>query len=278
MFPKLEEVPISTYLIVLAKMRLPSTMPLARISRSLSSRTMSAASLATSVAVSTEMPTSASWSATASLTPSPRKPTVVPSCRCALITRDFCSGVTRAKIVVSGSAAASLPSSSWSSCVPVRVPRTLRPRSPQTLWATRSFAGDHLDLDAELVKARERVGSICLRPVEEGEKAGQLELGFVFGSERLLPVRGACCDRDHAAAGGELRLEHALRLRPDSSATGEHRFGRAFDDHLAGAVGRFDEDGHALALIVEGSCSETTICRRLPHSHSPRLPELPWAL
>ena len=101
MFPKFDEVPMRTYLIVLAKMRRPSTIPVARTSRSLSSRTMSAASLATSVAVWTEIPTSASCSATASLTPSPRKPTVEPRARWALISRDFCSGVTRAKIVVS---------------------------------------------------------------------------------------------------------------------------------------------------------------------------------
>ena len=101
MFPKFDEVPISTYLIVLAKIRRPSTTPSARMSRSLSSSTMSAASLATSVAVSTEIPTSASCSATASFTPSPRKPTVRAELRAAaLMIRDFCSGVTRAKIVV----------------------------------------------------------------------------------------------------------------------------------------------------------------------------------
>jgi hypothetical protein len=73
MFPKFDEVPMSTYLIVLAKIRRPSTTPSARMPRSLSRRTTAAASLATSAAESTEIPTSAWWSAIASLTPSPRK-------------------------------------------------------------------------------------------------------------------------------------------------------------------------------------------------------------
>ena len=59
MFPKFDDVAIRTYLIVLAKMRRPSTTPSASTPRSLSSRMMSAASFATSVPVSTEMPTSA---------------------------------------------------------------------------------------------------------------------------------------------------------------------------------------------------------------------------
>ena len=59
MLPKLLEVPISTYLMVLAKMRRPSATPAASTPRSFSSSTTSAASLATSAAVSTEILTSA---------------------------------------------------------------------------------------------------------------------------------------------------------------------------------------------------------------------------
>src|SRR6266540_1411623 len=140
MFPKFEEVPISTFLIVLAKMRRPSTTPSARTPRSFSSRTTSAASLATSVAVSTEMPTSASWRAIASLTPSPRKPTSAPSVRCARMMRDFCSGVTRAKIVVCGRAAASSASLIASSSLPASVPSDCIPRSEQTVSATRPLS------------------------------------------------------------------------------------------------------------------------------------------
>jgi hypothetical protein len=78
MLPKLLDVPMSTYLMVLAKMRRPSTTPSASTSRSFSSRITSAASLATSVAESTEMPTSAACRARASLTPSPRNATSAP--------------------------------------------------------------------------------------------------------------------------------------------------------------------------------------------------------
>jgi hypothetical protein len=59
MFPKFEDVAISTYFIVLAKIRLPSITPVASTPRSFSSSTTSAASLATSVPESTDMPTSA---------------------------------------------------------------------------------------------------------------------------------------------------------------------------------------------------------------------------
>ena len=59
MLPKFDDVTISTYLMVLEKTRRPSATPSAKTLRSLSSSTMSAASLATSVAVSTLIPTSA---------------------------------------------------------------------------------------------------------------------------------------------------------------------------------------------------------------------------
>lgn len=75
MFPKLALVAMNTYLRVLAKVFLPSFTPHASTSRSFSSRTMSADSLATSTAPSTERPTSAAWRAEASLIPSPKYPT-----------------------------------------------------------------------------------------------------------------------------------------------------------------------------------------------------------
>ena len=53
---------------------------------------MSAASLATSVADSTEIPTSAAWSATASLTPSPRNATSRSAARCAADQASFLLG------------------------------------------------------------------------------------------------------------------------------------------------------------------------------------------
>ena len=107
MLPKLLDVPISTYLIVLAKIRRPSATPSASTSRSFSSRITSAASLATSVAESTEMPTSAACRASASLTPSPRNATPPPVRRCTRTMRALSSGLTRANTVVSVIAAAS---------------------------------------------------------------------------------------------------------------------------------------------------------------------------
>ena len=65
---------------------------------------MSAASLATSAAESTEMPTSAACKATASFMPG--NAMSAPRRRATLMMRDFWSGLTRAKTVVSGMAAA----------------------------------------------------------------------------------------------------------------------------------------------------------------------------
>ncbi len=59
MLPKFDDVDMRTYFMVLAKIRRPSMTPSASTPRSLSSRTTSAASLATSVPESTEIPTSA---------------------------------------------------------------------------------------------------------------------------------------------------------------------------------------------------------------------------
>ena len=71
MLPKLALVAMKTYFIVLAKVARPSRTPRSRTPRSFSSRTKSAASLATSTASATEMPTSAACRAEASLIPSP---------------------------------------------------------------------------------------------------------------------------------------------------------------------------------------------------------------
>ena len=90
MFPKFALVVIEMYLSVLAKVRLPSSTPLRRTSRSRLSRTMSALSRATSTASSTEMPTSAACKAGASLMPLPRYPTECPvRCKARTI-RSFC--------------------------------------------------------------------------------------------------------------------------------------------------------------------------------------------
>src|SRR6478672_5844785 len=136
MLPKLLDVPISTYLMVLAKMRRPSATPVASTPRSFSNSTTSAASFATSAAVSTEMPTSAACRASASLTPSPRKPTDRPVRRSETIRRAFCSGEIRAKIVWFCAAASNAASSSTSISAPVIVPLDIKPKSAQTFSAT----------------------------------------------------------------------------------------------------------------------------------------------
>ena len=159
MLPKFDDVAISTYLIVFAKMRRPSTTPSASTPRSLSSKMMSAASLATSVPLSTEIPTSAWCSATASLTPSPRNATSAPPARCTRTMRAFVSGPTRANTVV-------CVDGGGERVVVHRVDRgarqrarTSRPSSRQTV--TRDLlavAGDDLDVDAEAREPRERRG------------------------------------------------------------------------------------------------------------------------
>lgn len=204
-----------TYLIVLAKMRRPSTTPSARTPRSFSSRATSAASLATSVAVSTEMPTSASCRAIASLMPSPRKPISPPSARWARMMRDFCSGVTRAKIVVCGSASASSSSLSASSSVPVSVPSDSMPRSAQTFSATRplspvtiltetpSFASRSSDRAASSLEgsAKQRKPRSSRSCSSAGVSAVSSRAGRVATATTRLPLANSWSSTTSAPAG-----------------------------------------------------------------------------
>jgi hypothetical protein len=177
------------------------------------SRTMSAASCATSVAVWTEMPTPASCRATASLTPSPRKPTVAPTARWALISRDFCSGVTRAKIVVFDSAAAS--------CVFVELIELGSGERPvhgeadvgaDPLRHAVVVVGDDLDLHVKGLETLERLACDGLRTIDEGQEAREVKVALVVGGERRVALGGVRRDGDHAAAaGGELAVDHGLR-------------------------------------------------------------------
>ena len=235
---------------------------------------MSAASLATSVAVSTEIPTSASWRATASLTPSPRNPTVAPSARCALMTRDFCAGVTRAKIVVCGRAAASAASSSRSSWAPVRVPRDLAGRDRQTLWRDAVVvAGDHLDLDLEPPQPRERVGCVGLRGVLEAQKTGEGEAVLVVGRQACLALGGPDGYGDNAAALRELCIEHRLSLLWNVPAAREDYLGRALDDYRARSVGVLDQNGGDAAFVVEWPGREPPGASEVDRARGGRLPE-----
>ena len=160
MLPKLLDVPISTYLIVLAKIRRPSTTPSASTPRSFSSRMTSAASWATSVAVSTEIPTSAACSARASFTPSPRKPTSRPSRRSSRTTRAFCSGRDPGEAPWSARAAAASASSSRAS----RSRSGERRSGGRARAAAQTFCGHQRvvprgDLDGDAERRRAAAGS-----------------------------------------------------------------------------------------------------------------------
>ena len=158
MLPKLLDVPISTYLIVLAKIRRPSATPSASTSRSFSSRITSAASLATSVAESTEMPTSAACRASASLTPSPRNATSPPVCRWIRTMRALCSGLTRANTVVAGDRRGQLRRRrARSRSAPVSAPPTRQTEVAADLRGDGGVvAGDDLHRDAEAGQPAQR--------------------------------------------------------------------------------------------------------------------------
>ena len=244
-----------TYLIVLAKMRRPSTTPSARMPRSLSSRTTAAASLATSAAESTEMPTSAWWSAIASLTPSPRKATSEPRLRWARMIRDFCSGVTRAKIVVFGSSATSAASSSFSSSCPVTTVPGSRPTSRQRCAATWPLSPVTIltVIPRRASRASESLTSGLTGSVKQ-RKPVEREVALVVFAEVVGRERAAC-DRDDSRTRGEEAVEGRLRLGGDGRAAGEDGFRRALGDQQP-ALRCVDEDGGQLSLVVEGQAVE----------------------
>ena len=205
---------MSTYLMVLAKMRRPSATPSASTSRSRSSRMMSAASLATSVAESTEMPTSAWCSASASLTPSPRNATAEPASRWARRMRAFCSGLTLAKIVARSTAAVICVSSRR---VEVGAGERAARAEPQgaadRLGDERVVAGDDLHGDAELGESRDRAGGGWLGLIEEHEIAGEGQVVLVVDADAWSArerrgwrwPRHACRRRTRRRALGALR-------------------------------------------------------------------------
>ena len=136
-FPKFALVAIKTYLSVLAKVVRPSLTPSISTPRSFSSNTISAASLATSAAVSTEIPTSAAWSAEASLIPSPIYPTTFPAFRIAIIIRSFWLGSISAKTSVVPTLRSNALSLIWRSSGPLIILVSDRPIFLLTLAATR---------------------------------------------------------------------------------------------------------------------------------------------
>ena len=140
MLPKFELEPIRMYLVTFSTVRRPSITPSRTTSRSCSSSTRSAASLATSAAPSTEMPTSAAWSAEASLMPSPRKPTTLPERFRAERIRSFCCGATRQNRLVEVSACAQRLLGHVHELLPCQGALTSTPISLQICRATCSLS------------------------------------------------------------------------------------------------------------------------------------------
>ncbi|OPZ47703.1 MAG: hypothetical protein BWY92_01720 [Firmicutes bacterium ADurb.BinA052] len=140
MFPKFELVPIMMYLSVLAKVFLPSTIPVSRTSRPSSRRITSAASRATSTALLTDTPTSAVLSDGASLIPSPIYPTTCPDFFRAAITLSFWSGLSRAQTVACSARWASSSSSMESTSCPMSTPFTLSPTRSHIRAVTSSLS------------------------------------------------------------------------------------------------------------------------------------------
>src|ERR1035437_3973720 len=288
MLPKLLDVPISTYLMVLAKIRRPSATPSASTSRSFSSRITSAASFATSVAESTEMPTSAACRASASLTPSPRKATPPPLRRWARTMRALSWGLTRANTVVATIAAESAESSIPSRSAPVSALSAFSPRSRQTLTATAALSPvTTLTAIPRPASRRSALAASCLGgsrntssptrcrprsscaigppgpPGAAGPAAGrtatatarlQAENYAVSAARSPRGVRaGRRTDsyRDAPVAGGELRCQRVPCASRHVDAPVQDRLRRTFGDHgqLARRVTNQDRD-HA-ALVIE---------------------------
>ena len=188
------------------------------------------------------MPTSAACSATASLTPSPRNATSTPVRRATLMMPRLLLGADpredrrvrdgRGERVVVERARARAP---------VSTPSTSRPMSRQTLAATRAVvAGDDLDRDAERGELGDRRAGVGLRPVDEREEAGELEVALVgrrSGDRR--PGAGAGGDGDDAGAVGEQpRRAPPARAVGHVDAAREDGLGRALRDQQLTPVGR----------------------------------------
>ena len=158
---------------------------------------MSADSLAMSTAVSTEMPTSAAWSAGASLMPSPMKPTTCPCACSARMMRCLCAGERRAKSVVVSAAcgelvvAHRLDLAARAGREPAAMPDLVADLAADQLVVAR----EDLDRDAVAVQRRRcaaRRG--LLRRVEERDVALEHQVALVVfagvGAVARLDVAG----------------------------------------------------------------------------------------
>jgi hypothetical protein len=74
-----------------------------------------------------------------------------------------------------------------------------------------------LHLHVEALQARDCSLSVGLGAIDEREEAGHLQVVLVVGVEGRATSSGPRPDGDHAAAGGELVVEHGLRPRMDGA-------------------------------------------------------------
>ena len=173
--------------------------------------------------------------------------------------RAFCSGLTLAKIVAPFTAAVSRESS-----IVVQVgagegaARGRRRGSRQTVSATRGLSP---------------VTILTVMPSSASRAIDAAADGLGWSRKTRNPARVRSCsssavtavelggrpagDGDHAVAGGELGVEHPVRLVGDVGAAFQDRFGSTLGDEepLAVAVG---EHRDAAAVVVEGSDRDPT--------------------
>ena len=227
---------------------------------------MSAASLATSTAVSTEIPTSALFSAGASLIPSPRNPTTWPLlCRAWMIC-SFWDGERRANTVVLlrqlGDLRRGQPPKARR---PVTRCCTSIPTSLQTLRVTRSLSPVRIFTETPAsFSALMACGRGLLGGIEEGDVAEEDHVALVRGGESLLVFRElAVGDGKHAVSVRAQRLvvlqdvllDHVdegvdVLIHLVAGADLEHVLhGALADQHVVSLV--FHDHRHALAGEVE---------------------------
>ena len=237
MLPKLALVAMKTYFSVFANVVRPSRTPCTRTPRSFSSRTMSAASLATSTALSTEMPTSAACSAEASLMPSAHVADDVAGLlereddALFLVGLDFGEDV-HVDHLVEQRAVAQLAQ--------VRPGEDFCARQAHLLTdAGRDQAivsGDDLQRNAQAFQAGDGLDDIGLGRIEKDQESQKRHAGFVGFADQRCGPHVLACDAERAKALAAELLEVLLDLFPhrgdidDGSRSGFRR--RTDGEHI----------------------------------------------
>ena len=144
--------------------------------------------------------------------------------------RDFCSGVTRAKMVVFGSSATRAASSSLPSSLSgdhrAGVEADLAADVCRDLTVV---AGDDLDGDLEPCEPRERFLDVGFDGIGEAEESLQGEVVLVVFAEMVACERTAR-DRDYPSTRREEAVEDRLCLGGHGCAAGEDTFWGALGD------------------------------------------------